>query len=68
MNWIKVKDRLPNIGEMVHIKFNSFIIEDVLFTKRGEGYEFRKRSGFNPAVSYILDATHWMPLLDLPNR
>ena len=77
MEWISVKDRLPEIGEIVdlwdgkrrhteykiNISYNGQIGNDFFSPVRG-GVTVIRYHG----ESYYTNATHWMPLPEPPNE
>ena len=64
MEWISVKDKLPNQNELVLCYSSSEgVISDSLYSKIGSEIWFNGNK-----ESYRNDITHWMPLPEPPKQ
>lgn len=64
-SWVSVEDRLPNIGERVHLIVNSLNEQYVCIGKRKEdGFYYKDKGTLSKPMESI---THWMPLPSLPS-
>lgn len=63
MNWISVKDKLPNNGEQVLVfdRNKDYHISEYRYGNWQEPY-------YGQDISDIIDATHWMPLPNEPSN
>lgn len=67
IQWISVKDRLPEEGEKVLIYTKTDITTFGLYTKN---YGFGKREGFEcgDGFMWMNTSSHWMPLPEPPEE
>lgn len=61
MEWIRVKDQLPEEDEIILLWVENFVVERWSYAAQGhyENKSFYVKGGYNPSEQKI---THWMPL------
>ena len=68
MEWISVKDRLPDHNQEIRFK-GMFPFEcEGFFEKTEKGFTFFHKSTDIKKIYSIYGITHWMPLPKLPNE
>ena len=67
MEWISIKDRLPELGEHVLVFCNIYGIFIASYEDIGAGKKWGNWRDFNGNLG-ILPPTHWMPLPTPPNK
>lgn len=78
MEWVSVKDKLPENDEDVlvyhleddHITVGYFESENVSYYIQSDGSKFYTYSGWETEIPWAQkgEVTHWMPLPDKPKR
>ena len=63
MNWISVKDRLPEQSDFVLAFDGEYVIQNIYFNHNNDEFE-----DYNsiPCSDFPENITHWMPLPDKP--
>jgi len=71
MNWISVKERLPETNQEVLVFCYGYNIEQVLTIWDGKSSFWDKGNSFmkgNGCPIGLIDVTHWMPLPEPPTE